>query len=139
MSGMTAQAFTEIDVLLSSTVSISQELLNDILSQINAIDTFIPEREFFWNQQLSGLSSDISKFVEVTTLLSQVIQSKKKTSLPGIKHSHIHLLFIIKAINQAQQKQDALMLEDLIKYELKDNLTQWKIDLIPLLKRLLNF
>lgn len=138
MSGMTAQAFTDIDVLLSGTVSISQELLNDILSQINAIDAFIPEREYFWNLQLSGLSSDISKFVEVTTLLSQVIQTKKKSSLPGIKQSHIHLLFIIKGINQAQQKQDALVLEDLIKYELKDNLTQWKIDLIPLIKRLLN-
>jgi hypothetical protein len=138
MSGMTAQTFTDIDVLLSGTVSISQELLNDILGQINAIDTFIPEREYFWNLQLSGLSSDISKFVEVTTLLSQVIQTRKKSSLPEIKQSHIHLLFIIKGINQAQQKQDALVLEDLIKYELKDNLTQWKIDLIPLIKRLLN-
>jgi hypothetical protein len=138
MSGMTAQTFTDIDVLLSGTVSISQELLNDILGQINAIDTFIPEREYFWNLQLSGLSSDISKFVEVTTLLSQVIQTRKKSSLPEIKQSHIHLLFIIKGINQAQQKQDALVLEDLIKYELKDNLTQWKIDLIPLVKRLLN-
>jgi hypothetical protein len=138
MSRMTAQTFTDIDVLLSGTVSISQELLNDILGQINAIDTFIPEREYFWNLQLSGLSSDISKFVEVTTLLSQVIQTRKKSSLPEIKQSHIHLLFIIKGINQAQQKQDALVLEDLIKYELKDNLTQWKIDLIPLIKRLLN-
>ena len=138
MSGMTAQTFTDIDGILSNTVSISQELLSDILAQINAINTFIPEREYFWNLQLSGLSSDISKFVEVTTLLSQVIQTKKKASLPGIKQSHIHLLFIIKGINQAQQKQDALVLEDLIKYELKDNLTQWKMDLIPLIKRLLN-
>jgi hypothetical protein len=138
MSRMTAQTFKDINVLLSGTVSISQELLNDILGQINVIDTFIPEREYFWNLQLSGLSSDISKLVEVTTLLSQVIQTRKKSSLPEIKQSHIHLLFIIKGINQAQQKQDALVLEDLIKYELKDNLTQWKIYLIPLIKRLLN-
>ena len=43
------------------------------------------------------------------------------------KDSHIHLLFVMKAMNQAQQKQDRVALEDLIKYELKDNLTQWKI------------
>lgn len=138
MSGMTAQTFKDINILLSDTVSISQELLNDIHLQINAIDTFTPEREYFWNLQLSELSADISKFVELTTLLSQVIQVKKKSSLPEIKQAHIHLLFIIKGINQAQQKHDALVLEDLIKYELKDNLTQWKIDLIPLIKRLLN-
>ena len=137
MSGMTEQTFRNIDILLSDSVTVGQELLNDILLQISSIDTFIPEREYFWNLQLSGLSTDISKFVEVTTLISKVIHTKKNIAVPEIKQSHIHLLFIIKGINQAQQKQDSLVLEDLIKYELKDNLTQWKIDLIPLLKRLL--
>ena len=137
MSGMTEQTFRNIDILLSDSVTVGQELLNDILLQISSIDTFIPEREYFWNLQLSGLSTDISKFVEVTTLISKVIHTKKNIAVPEIKQSHIHLLFISKGINQAQQKQDSLVLEDLIKYELKDNLTQWKIDLIPLLKRLL--
>jgi hypothetical protein len=59
-------------------------------------------------------------------------------NLPEIKTSHIHLLFILKGINQAQQKNDSLVLEDLIKHELKDNLTQWKINLIPTIKRMLN-
>jgi len=138
MSGMTAQTFRDINVLVYDTVVVGQELLNDILFQISTIDTFIPEREFFWNLQLSNLSSDISKFVEVTTLISQVIHARKNATIPGIKQSHIHLLFIIKGINQAHLKQDSLVLEDLIKYELKDNLTQWKIYLIPLIKRLLN-
>jgi|GEM_PF-1940799 len=138
MSGMTAQAFNEIDVLLSDTIAIGQDLLNDIIQQINTIESFIPEKEYFWNLQLSSLSTDITKFVELTTLISKILSTKKKVSLPNVKESHIHLLFILKGINQAQQKHDSLVLEDLIKYELKDNLTQWKIDFIPLIKRLLN-
>ncbi len=138
MSGMTAQAFNEIDVLLSDTIAVGQDLLNDIIHQINITESFIPEKEYFWNLQLSSLSTDITKFVELTTLISKILSSKKKISLPNIKESHIHLLFILKGINQAQQKHDSLVLEDLIKYELKDNLTQWKIDFIPLIKRLLN-
>ncbi|MBA2404028.1 MAG: hypothetical protein H0V66_04585 [Bdellovibrionales bacterium] len=138
MSGMTAQTFREFDVLLSDTIAVSQDLLNDIIQQINIIESFIPEKEYFWNLQLSALSSDITKFVEITTLLSKILTNKKKLNLPEIKQSHIHLLFVLKGINQAQQKHDSLVLEDLIKYELKDNLTQWKIDLIPLIKRQLN-
>jgi hypothetical protein len=138
MSGMTAQAFNEIDVLLSDTIAVGQDLLNDIILQINTIESFIPEKEYFWNLQLSSLSTDITKFVELTTLISKILSTKKKIGLPKVKESHIHLLFILKGINQAQQKHDSIVLEDLIKYELKDNLTQWKIDFIPLIKRLLN-
>ena len=138
MSGMTTHTFGEMDTVLSDSLSVSLELLSDIIAQINCIESFIPEKEFHWNQQLMTMSVDITNFVEVTTLISKILTAKKKITLPAIKQSHIHLLFVLKGINQAQQKHDSLVLEDLIKYELKDNLTQWKIDLIPLIKRLLN-
>lgn len=139
MSGMTAQTLGDMDVILADTVNVTQELLNDIIAQINAIETFSQDKEYHLNLQLSELSTDITRFVELTTLLSHILTSKKKITVPEIKQSHIHLLFVLKGINQAQQKHDSIVLEDLIKYELKDNLTQWKIDLIPLTKRLLNF
>ena len=138
MSGMTTQSFGELDSVLSDTVSISQDLLSDIIQQINSIENFVPEKEYYWNQTLSDLSSDITKFVELTTMLSKLLMAHKKVATPEIKQSHIHLLFVLKGINQARQKHDSVVLEDLIKYELKDNLTQWKIDLIPLIKRQLN-
>jgi hypothetical protein len=138
MSGMTDQAFRDIDVLLSDTIAIGQDLLNDIIQQINTIETFIPEKEYFWNLQLTSLSDDITKFVELTTLISKILVGRKNINLPQIKQSHIHLLFVLKGINHAQQKHDSFVLEDLIKYELKDNLTQWKIDLIPSIRRKLN-
>ena len=135
MSGMTNHTFEQLDSVLSETLPLSQEFLGDLLAQINAMESFIPEKEYFWNLQLSALSSDITNFVELTTLLSTIVMARKKVALPEVKQSHIHLLFVMKGINHAQQKHDAVALEDLIKYELKDNLTQWKIDLIPLIKR----
>lgn len=135
---MTLQTTGELDLVLTETIFLSQDFVNNILLQISAIKAFVPEKEYAWNLQLSALSLDITNFVELTTLLSKIVMTKKKVSLSQVKDSHVHLLFILKGINQAQQKHDALVLEDLIKYELKDNLTQWKIDLIPLIKRLLN-
>jgi hypothetical protein len=139
MSGMTVEAFKEFDVILTDTIVIGQDLLSDIIQQINYIESFSSDKEYFRNLQLSSMSADITKFVELTTLLSKILVTKKKIYVPEIKQSHIHLLFVLKGINQAQQKHDSVVLEDLIKYELKDNLTQWKIDIIPLIKRQLNF
>ena len=42
----------------------------------------------------------------------------------------------IKAINTAFKKNDIVMLQDLLEYELIDNLTQWKIQALPKIKKL---
>lgn len=46
----------------------------------------------------------------------------------------IHLLSTIRAIQSAQSMEDYIVLTDLLEYELKDNLTQWKILIIPAIK-----
>lgn len=137
MSGTTSQPIEEVSNLLTQTLTISSDLLSDIIQQINEFSDFSPEKEFLLNQRLGFLTGDITQFVELTTLLSKLFINKFKVTVPDIKNSHIHLLFILKAVNHARQKQDFLVLEDLIKYELKDNLTQWKIDLIPKMKKLI--
>lgn len=124
-------------LFLSDTLLLAQELLVDILQAISAVTGFTPDLETIRNGQISVITEDISRFVEVTSLVSKVLMEKNKELQSRIKNSHIHLLFIMKALNQAQLKQDLVALEELIKYELKDNLTQWKIDLIPQTKRLL--
>lgn len=136
MSGMTSPSYNQ-DFLVD-TIGLTVEFLSDIILDIQTIGEFKPEREFFWNRKVTKLTSDIGQFVELTTLLSKTIMSRKGQTIKGIKESHIHLLFILKAMNQSQIKQDLVALEELIKYELKDNLTQWKIDLIPQTKKLLN-
>jgi hypothetical protein len=136
MSGMTSPSYNQN--FLQNTIGLTLEFLSDIILDIQTIGEFTTEREFYWNRRISKLTGDVSQFVELTTLLSKTITAKKKVCVPEIKSSHIHLLFIMKAMNQAQLKQDTVALEELIKYELKDNLTQWKIDLIPQTKKLLN-
>jgi hypothetical protein len=139
MSGMTSPSSTGLSHdFLAQAIVLSQELLSDIFSKINSVADLTPEREYIWNNQLMSLTSDVSQFVEITTLISKVMMNRKHSIFMEIKESHIQLLFILKGVVQAQQKQDLFALEDLIKYELKDNLTQWKIDLIPQTKRLLN-
>jgi hypothetical protein len=136
MSGMTSPSYNQD--FLSNTVGLTLEFLSDIILDIQTFGEFTAEREFFWNKKLTKLTNDVSQFVELTTLLSKTIMIRKGHTIEEIKQSHISLLFIMKALNQAQLKQDYVALEELIKYELKDNLTQWKIDLIPQTKKLLN-
>jgi hypothetical protein len=139
MSGTTSPSSTGLSHdFLAQAIVLSQELLSDIFSKINSVTDLTPEREYIWNNQLMSLTSDVSQFVEITTLISKVMMNRKHSVFMEIKESHIQLLFILKGVVQAQQKQDLVALEDLIKYELRDNLTQWKIDLIPQTKRLLN-
>lgn len=136
MSGTTTSSYNQ--EFLVESVGLTLEFLSDILHDIHSIGELIPGKEFFWNNKVTNLAADISKFVELTSLLSKLVMSRKNKTIPGIKASHIHLLFILKAMNQAHNKQDYVALEELIKYELKDNLTQWKIDLIPQTRKLLN-
>jgi hypothetical protein len=136
MSGMTSPSYNQD--FLQNTIGLTLEFLSDIISDIQSIGEFKAENEYFWNRNVTKLTSDISQFVELTTLFSKIVMSRKNVTIAGIKENHIQLLFVMKAMNQAQLKQDYVALEELIKYELKANLTQWKIDLIPQTKKLLN-
>jgi hypothetical protein len=139
MSGTTLSSSIELDKdFLHQTLFLAYELVTLIHDDIKAFSLADLESEFHRNRTISLLTGSIGQFVEVTTLLSKLIMKQKGTQLSDIKESHIHLLFILKAMTQAQLKLDKVALEDLIKYELSDNLTQWKIDLIPQIKRLLN-
>ena len=138
MSGMTNHLNSDSDQSISNSLNLALELLSDIFIQISTFEIKSDEHRHFSNQHLTKLSLDITQFVELTTLTSRIITLKKNITLNEVKNSHIHLLFVLKGINQAQLKNDELILEDLIKYELKDNLTQWKIDHIPAIKRALS-
>jgi hypothetical protein len=133
MSGMTSPLSNQ--QFLVDTVGITQDFLSDIVQNINSFNNNSLRHQSYWNQKVTKLTTDISLFVELTTLLTKKALLNKGPSLYDFKEAHINLLFIIKAMNLAHSKSDFIGLEDLIKYELKDNLTQWKIDLIPQIKK----
>jgi hypothetical protein len=136
MSGMTDYSYNHD--LFQQSFSLTQELLSELLSDCANLPYPGPGSRITWHKKLSRLTNEVSQFVEITTLLTRAVSKRGEGVSMEIKSSHIKLLFIMKAISQAQTKNDFIALEDLIKHELKDNLTQWKIDLIPRLKKLLN-
>ncbi len=138
MSGTTAYTEPASSDILVESVQLSQEHLNQTLTRLHQLQSLQEAKAHNINQIVSSLTMDVGTFVEITTLITRMVQKRYHYTIAGAKESHIHLLFIMKGINQAQQKGDLVALEDLIKYELKDNLTQWKIDLIPQVKRQLN-
>lgn len=103
-------------------------------------------------QQNTGDTEGANKtFIEVIDLMDLYIQLITKvyhvirTDMPdrsfkdeNLQKLEIHLLSVIKALVQAKEKNDVIMLCDLLEYELIDNLTQWKIKVLPELKKLRN-
>lgn len=136
MSGTTSPSLHQPS-FFSETTSLTLEFLSDIIQQIQSLPDLKNGHEHFWNQDVTKITLSISQFVEISTLLSRAVTAQKGVSLNGFKESHIQLLFIMKGVNQASVNGDYIALEELLKYELKDNLTQWKIDLIPQIKKLL--
>jgi hypothetical protein len=89
-------------------------------------------------KHLQAFSDHISTFVDITTLITKFYVTRHNDIKEIIKKSHIQLLFIMKGILLAKEKQDLVVLNELIKHELNDNLTQWKINLLPQLKKIAN-
>lgn len=133
---MTSSSYHQDCIQISFTLT--QELLSELINDCHNAPAFEENSIVLWNKKLARLTHDVSQFVEITTLLTRSLSKKGEPIFLEIKNSHIQLLFIMKAISQAQVKTDTMALQDLIKHELKDNLTQWKIDLIPQLKKRLN-
>jgi hypothetical protein len=77
----------------------------------------------------------VQLFAKIHTTLKRVSDLPKATS-EDIQKLDIHLLSVLKALIPAKEKNDVIMLCDLLEYELVDNLTQWKIKIIPSLKKL---
>jgi hypothetical protein len=87
--------------------------------------------------------AEVAELMDLYIQLMSRIYSAIRDNLPdlafkneNIQRLEIHLLYIMKALLSAKEKNDNIMLCDLLEYELIDNLTQWKIKILPELKKL---
>jgi hypothetical protein len=81
-------------------------------------------------------------YIQLVTRVYRVLRTDLKIinfKDESIQKLEIHLLSVMKALLQAKEKNDTIMLCDLLEYELIDNLTQWKIKILPELKKLKNY
>ena len=126
------------------------ESIDSCFGYVEYISTQIQKVTASYNE--GKLDQANESFVEVIELMDLYIQlitrvyRVLRTDLniinfkdESIQNLEIHLLSIMKALLQAKEKNDTIMLCDLLEYELVDNLTQWKIKILPELKKLKNY
>jgi len=83
----------------------------------------------------------VDLFIQLIDRIYFVFKKNNKTNVEvsdNFQKLQIHLLSVMKALLQAREKGDTVMLCDLLEYELTDNLLQWKIKAIPSLKQAAN-
>lgn len=94
------------------------------------------------NESLVEVVDLMDLYIQLISKIYRVIRvdlQGKSFKDEGIQKLEIHLLSVIKALLNAKEKEDIIMLCDLLEYELIDNLIQWKIKVLPELKKLKNF
>jgi hypothetical protein len=93
------------------------------------------------NETFIGVVELMDLYIQLITKAYGVIKRDPATKSfkdESITKLEIHLLSVLKALVAAKEKEDVIMLCDLLEYELMDNLTQWKIKVLPELKKLKN-
>jgi len=129
--------FDEKKTFMSDIIFETHELANKIIDQIlNTVKHLQEETDDIYINKIASIIQAVDTFIQSISFITENMNDRGVNfhSLP-FKQLHIHLLSIMKAINTAQNTQDYIMLADLLEYELKDNLTQWKILIMPTLRK----
>ena len=140
-------SFNEIDFEIKSSLELAYEALDSCNEYIDLLVRKIKFLTECYNKNEVELANDqFTEVIDILDLYTQLftkIHSTLKRNLadtshisPEIQKLDIHLLSILKALIPAKEKGDLIMLCDLLEYELIDNLTQWKIKIVPALKKL---
>ncbi len=139
--------FSEIDFTVKSSIELAFEALESCSSYIDVVISKIQElNKLYASGELQSANSLFAEVIEIMDLFVQLmskIHSTLRANLGDkfektqtLQNLEIHLLSILKGLVPAKEKNDIIMLCDLLEYELIDNLTQWKIKAIPELKNL---
>jgi hypothetical protein len=107
--------------------------LKDIITTIDENFENIPYKQ----DEMEKLFESMELFIELVTFLkkSQSTEISNVFSDETTKNLQFHLLSVLKSTRSAVSTNDDIMLQDLIVNELKDNLTRWRINVLPNLKK----
>lgn len=143
-------SFKSVDFTVQTTLDLAFEALDSCSSYIDAVTNNIKElTQLYAANQTEEANNKFSDVIDIMDLFVQLMAKINKTLRSGLNERYkksqtvhnleIHLLSILKGLIPAKEKNDIIMLCDLLEYELIDNLTQWKIKAIPELKSLKSF
>ena len=139
--------FENIDFTVKTSVELAFEALDSCNSYIDVVISKIQElNKLYASGEIQHANNLFAEVIEIMDLFIQLvskIHSTFRTKLGDkfvktetLQNLEIHLLSILKGLVPAKEKNDLIMLCDLLEYELVENLTQWKIKAIPELKNL---
>ena len=135
----------QIEMTVQSSLELAFEALDSCTSYLDIIIEKIQTLTQLYNEnkkeRANLLFSEIIEIMDLfVQLMSRIYTTMKNSDQEAVNKSktvqnlEIHLLSVMKALVPAKEKNDIIMLCDLLEYELIDNLTQWKIKAIPELK-----
>lgn len=130
---------------IQNSYEIAFEALDDCLGHIDQLlDKIIVTTAEFNKGNLDEANLYFADLIELLELYIHLITRIHATARKGnpeffekkdlVKNLEIHLFSVIKALVPAREKNDIVMLSDLLEYELMDNLKQWKDQAIPLIQ-----
>lgn len=139
--------FTNVNFTLKSNLDLAFDALEScntyvdtIIGQIQQLTTAYQDNK---QDEANALFVEV---IEITDLYIQLLSRVQRTlrghmaakwhKPASVQQLEIHLLSILKALVPAKEKNDIIMLCDLLEYELVDNLKQWKIKALPELRAL---
>ena len=139
--------FESVDFTLTKSVDLAFDALDSSGAYIDIMIEKIQKLTVLYQQNQTAEANKLfGEAIEIIDLFIQLMtrvqRTFKKSGLvkgqktETIAQLEIHILSILKALIPAKEKEDIIMLCDLLEYELIDNLTQWKIRAVPELKKL---
>lgn len=138
--------YDSVDFTLRSSLDLAFDALDSCNAYIDlVIDKIHTLTGLYQENKIDEANAKFGEAIEIIDLFVQLVsriyrtlkseQDGNITKSDTIQNLEIHLLSIMKAMVPAKEKEDIIMLCDLLEYELVDNLTQWKIKAIPELKK----
>ena len=138
------QEHQKLEFTTQSALEISREALNAcghyidvIIAKIHRISQLYSQNKLaLANQNFADLIETIGLFVQLVSKLKHTLKKYRPASYAKLTQPEIelHTLAILKALGPAKEKEDIIMLSDLLEYELVDNLTMWKNIRLPQLQ-----
>jgi flavin-binding protein dodecin len=139
--------FKAIDITVTTNEELTAAAINACDQTLDSLDNkLIILVEQYKKENFAAANRLFIEVIEVTDLfieLISLIHHSLKRIHKGryiktnkIHELEIHLLSTLKAMLPAKEKNDTIMLCDLLEYELIDNLSKWKKEVIPELQKL---
>lgn len=139
--------YGNIEITTQNNLELAFDAINCCGDYVDLIITHIHQLTTYYNEnKTEDANRKFGEVIEIMDLFIQLVSNIHKTlkrnfdkelkKSQTIQQLEIHLLGVLKALIPAKEKNDIIMLCDLLEYELVDNLTQWKIKALPELKNL---